>query len=274
MKRKSTSLILFLFGFALVFMVGCATENGTSPTFSGPTSDDYDDLAEDLGATLASADDGVLDTRPMMDFDSNLNDIPAPPGDQPVCHDTTFQRNGITITIDLTFYDAAGIESEVYDSLTTVRMTREMTIEGTIEGFQRTATINHHSLLERDHIAPSDTVSIINGTATRMVSSTFMPRWRPLERHIEAEHHLSKNQILVGRDRELYPYPISGTIEGNSTITRSAERFNDHREATLEIGYTLTFDGTRYARMEMDNGFVYWIDLDTGESYRERPDEP
>jgi len=231
-------------------------------------------VAEDFAATLADPDEGTLDTRAEMDFMPRSRMVEPPEERAPVSRDTTFIRHGLTFTIDITFYDVNDIPSEEYDSLTTVRMTRLMTITGSHEGPMRQATLNHESFLERNHIAPEDEIHIINGNATSTVTSHFDAIWRNVTRDFQAQHSWTREDIQIHTDRELHPYPLSGTITGHTVITRTIVRNNRNVTETVEVGFTMTFDGTRYARMEMDDGTVFWIDLDTGIAYRERPGEP
>ncbi|MBC8478280.1 hypothetical protein H8D51_01925, partial [bacterium] len=231
-------------------------------------------VAEEFANVLADPDEGLLFL--WDDGDAGFTSTPVISKDntQPVVDDTTFEHNGLTITIDRTFYDEAGNPSEEYDSLTTVRLTRLRTVVGTIQRPRRTATIDHEGFIEVDGIAPDDTLRAINGEGHRNVESEFSSWWRPQHRTFIGEYTWSINDVLRMADREEYPYPLSGTIDATNHSIMTVETPNGSHTREVDIALTVSFDGSRYAEVTMDNGFVYWVDLETGQVYFDDPNGP
>jgi hypothetical protein len=268
MKRKT---ILLLAALGLLNLFACTQDD--SPTAALQISDDeYADAAEDFGATLAAGNEGFLTTILSESTGTeNLDGGPLARKGAPVVQDTTWEHNGLTFTVDRTFYDAEGNPSEVYDSLTTVRTTRHLTITGTIVRPHRTATIDHDGFIDRTGIAPDDTLSTINGFGEREVTSVFQPRWRPTIRHYHGFHEWTINGLKVARDREIYPWPLEGTIAGHTVSQYEIEHPNNIHTRTVDITFTVTFDGTQYAHVEIENGPEYWVDLSDGTVYFDPP---
>ncbi|MBD3166280.1 hypothetical protein GF324_06760 [bacterium] len=266
-------LLLLALAAMLAFVVACDEDTtGNDTEFAEPTTDDMDDTAEDFAATLADPETGII-TYWESEGLSDGGFASMKEGTVPQVADTSFERGGITITIDRTFYDIEDNPSEVYDSSSTVRMTRLLTMEGERTGARRSATIDHESFIDVTGMASDDTVRTINGNGSREVSSTFQARWRPVQRTFEAVHTWQEHDIERHVDRRANPYPLSGSITGATDIVRSAERGNRTRTVEVNVEFTVTFDGSRYAMVEIVDGPTYWVDLDTGLAYRERPDE-
>ncbi len=273
MNRKFAFILLTILITGLI-IVGCSSEDDpVSPDEYTVENDDYFDVAEDMAATLASPDEGMLGL--WRDMDNFTNPPMGQNGKsfEKDVMDTTFVRGPFTVTIDLTFYDADGNPSEMYDSLTTVRMTAEHQMEGTLQGLRRSMTIEHESSDELDGIAPDDTICTLNSQAVRRVSGSFMPLWRLQERDWSASHHINVEDLSWHDNEVDYPYPLEGVIDAETNFEREVTGFGAIRTYQVTVASTTTFDGTRYAMIEIDNGPTFWIDLDTGEAYRERPDD-
>ncbi|MBZ0265047.1 hypothetical protein K8I28_10295 [bacterium] len=263
---------LVVLGFLFLGLSGCSEEDKAPVSQSEELSTDELEIAvEDFGDLVADPVEGIL-SHWMDDVDSPgvlQNDLK---NDHDIA-DTVIVRDNLTISIDLTFFDSEGTESEIYDPLSTVRMTKNVTIEGARENPQRTTTINGSNFHDISGIAPEDTLRTINSNGTRAVESTFEGRLREVTVTFAGEHDWTASDVLVSRDRETSPYPLSGTIDATDTIYRRVELPNGTRTLEFETNFTVTFDGSQYAEIyvvEFDRTF--WIDLENGDVYRIRPE--
>ena len=161
------------------------------------------------------------------------------------------------------FFDAAGVEQPVYDELTTesiyltmemdreivrdgwsasVSRTREMTVSG-LEGIETTRTVNGNGSEEITRSRHSDE----NGFRTREITGT-----RTFEDVVHAVPYADN------------PWPLSGTITRNMTVTVTTEQGT--RTHTREV--VITFNGTQYPEMTV-NGEPFEVNL--GAQDGERP---
>ncbi|MBS1262096.1 MAG: hypothetical protein MAG453_01435 [Calditrichaeota bacterium] len=257
---------------AIALAAGCGGDGSDSISApdreqtAEPTAGDYDLLAEDLGYAIADPEDGMINSW-----------APRPaPGDDPQprtddwwqrfesLHDTTFTHGSLTTTIDVTFFDAEGTPSEQYDAETTVRMARNLAMSGERESPHRQMTLTHRSQLHMDGISPADTVHVINETGLRNERGRMRMRDERKMHSWNAEHEWNTVDVRIHVDHEQHPYPLSGDVRHHTTMVKTVTDGRFTRTVEFEIGSTLTFNGTRYARVTLDNGRTYWIDLETG----------
>lgn len=279
MKTIREAGVLLLGGLLALSLLlgGCSGDDATGVNDEEytPTAEDIDDSAQDFAVALADPEEGMLALwLGMGDIGFDGETAPMKPAGPVAVADTSFQRGPFTITIDRTFYDADGNPSEEYDSSSTVRMTRVLTLVGTRETFRRTASVDHWDSLAVDGIAPGDTIRTRSGEGRRTVSATFQARWRPVDRTFNAEHEWTVNDMQVNVDRVTYPFPLDGSIDVHTTMERVITSPMRTVTVEVEVQFTVSFDGTRYAEVVVVDGPTYWIDLVTGEIYRERPDQP
>jgi len=247
MNRKFSFALLTLLLAAIMF-TGCSSDDDPAgPDDYTTTDDDYFDVAEDMAATLASPDEGMLFLWRDMNNFTNPPQIDNSKDHEKAVMDTTFVRGPF-------------------------RMTANHQMEGTIQGIRREMTIEHQSNDELDGIAPGDTICTLNSQAVRRVSGSFLPLWREQQREWSASHHLDVENLSWHDNEEEYPYPLEGIIDAETNFEREYSGFGATQTVQITVASTTTFDGTRYALIEIENGPTFWIDLDTGEAYRERPD--
>lgn len=267
--RKYTWLLLT--GFLAMGVISCADKNPAGSTDETEiTEDQYSDVVEDFAYALTDSDEGII---ALNDYsgDGLENATVNTKGGYPEVADTTFEHNGLVITLDRTFYDVEGNESEVYDPETSVRMTRYRSVTGTITRPRRTAIIDQEGLRDVVGITPEDEVRTINGEGHRDVESEFTSYLRPVTRTFVGEHNWTITDLERHIDQETNPWPLSGTIVDENHSVMTIERSNETITREVDITLTVSFDGTQYAQVVTDNGLTYWVDLETGEVYYEHP---
>ncbi len=278
--RHTLSLAVLLAAFMLV--VGCSDDSSvaTNPDTqqATPTDDDYQILAEDIAYAITNPEDGMLVLwRPVPPMEGE-----GPGGGEPQAdhfrdfsnlHDTTFTHRGFTTTIDVTFFDVDDNQFQLYDPETSVRLLRYLTMNGEHSDDFREVVVDLQSMLTMDNILEIDTVHVINEEATRSEIGEMQGRHEDHIRTWDAFHEWVTTDLNVHVDHETYPYPLSGQVYNYTIMERT--RIDGHATHTeiIEVGSTITFDGTNMALVEMDNGDTFYINLDDGGHHR-RPPRP
>ncbi|MFC2150360.1 hypothetical protein ACFLQV_02535 [Calditrichota bacterium] len=261
--------LILLTAFIMIF-TGCSPS--TNPSGQVATTDQQTDVSEDFGATISADDEGILAL--WMETDYLFN----PPSSASTAADgdsskTRFRRemDGLTIDFELTFYDANDNPSPTYDSLTTVRAVRDITIDGTLESLHRTATIHHVDHTEISGIAPHDSIHVLNGSSQREVESTFKAAFRKVQRTFKGEHDMQVTNFTWHRDYDAHPYPFDGIIDARTIMYLNQSGGQGEGTFELALDFSIGFDGTQYAEMRIDDGESFWIDLETGECHTRHP---
>jgi len=271
MKNKlfSRVLVSLLVLGALISFGGCdqILENlGLTEIF--PTYDEQVDTAEDLALLLADIQEGMLEIW--------VNDLPAPaPLPAPsglnrilsVCRDTAFVIGDLTYLFDRTFSTKDSIAHEEYDSTRSVWVDRRIVIKGDREYSTRKVNIDHVGVVVVDSIAPKYTEQSYGGWGHREVKSSFKSKYRSVWRNYNAQHQWAYQKIPFHRDRASSPYPISGKLDIHTVV----HRISGTKTTDLLVTSVITFDGTRYAKMLVQNELEYWIDMENGISYDKQP---
>ncbi|HEX05307.1 MAG TPA: hypothetical protein ENH10_09180 [Bacteroidetes bacterium] len=273
MKSRGILSILVIM-MALALVAGCSdTSSPAGSDFSNniPDDDDYAMIAEDIAYAITDPVDGLI----AMWAPNPPQDFPGDPGDPQIDHrdfsqlrDTTFTHRGFTTTIDVTFFDAEDNTYEVYDPETSVRMSRELTMEGGHYNDFRQVEVELYSFLTMDNILATDTVHVINDTGSRSEIGEMQGRWRDHFQTWDALHDWESTDINIHVDHENHPYPLSGSVYHHTLLEKTMTNGHTTRTFTLEVGSTTTFDGTNWALVVMDNGDQFMINLDNGRSHR------
>ena len=261
---------------AMLFWVsGCNDENGRT-NMTGPgnqaTDEEMEAVAEDYGAALAGEGEGMLG---MWAEDGGSGPFSGGDreGDRALDDTLIFVHNGFQVVLIRNFFDADGNWSVIYDPLTSVRMERMLTIEGsrTNQSGRRTVTLWHSDQMMIWGIAPTDEVFTLEGSGERNVESEFASRFHQNERTVTAEYDWVVDDLVIHHDRSSNPFPLEGTIAVDVMVTRTHQNPGRDFEATWSTSFVVHFNGTRYAELVFANGAHFWIDLTNGWCHRERP---
>jgi len=279
MKISRYTLPLAVLLAGLMLIVGCSDDSNvaTNPEQATPTDDDYQIIAEDLAYAITNPDDGMLVMwQPVPPMEGE-----GPGGEPQVDHfrdfsnlrDTTFTHHDFTTTIDVTFFDADDNQFEIYDPETSVRLLRDLTMSGEHSDDFREVVVDLQSTLHMDNILEIDSIHVINEEATRSEIGEMQGRHEDHVRTWDALHEWVTTDLNVHVDHETYPYPLSGQAYIYTVMERTMINGHSTHTEIIEVGSTITFDGTNMALVEMDNGDAFYINLDDGGNHR-RPPRP
>lgn len=159
-------------------------------------------------------------------------------------------------TREVTFYDADGVEQDHYDALTTALVHILHEIMGTVTREDWTASIHRLRDFEISGLEGTETHRTWNGVGSEEVS-----RERVLEdgtRSYEASGSFTYEDVVVPIPGSRPPYPVSGTITREMTVTVTGP----NGERTRSVTIVITFDGDSTATA-LINGEETEIDLST-----------
>jgi hypothetical protein len=161
------------------------------------------------------------------------------------------------------FFDAAGVEQDAYDELTTasIYMTMEMNREIERDGWS--ASVVRTREMTVTGLEGVETTRTMNGTGFEAITRS---------RHSDSEG-LREREMTGSRTMEDVvhavpfadnPYPLSGTITRDMTVTVTTQQGTQTHTRHVVI----TFNGTQYPEMTV-NGEPFEVDLAARE--RDRP---
>ncbi len=268
MERLRHPLVAVLLAASLA-SAGCSSSDNPAASEDQLTSDDVTVITEDFTSTLAGGDEGLVTDWTDLQLPGSASTVSGI-GGVPAVQDTGQQNRGsLTVTRVRVFYDADGNAYDRYDPETTVAMDRMLSIEGTRTNMRgtRTATLLHTDSTRITGIAPTDTVRTLNGQGSREVSSSFTSMDSSRTRSFEGNYTWTVSDLRIERGN---PYPLSGEVAVTAYRHRLASSSDNQREVTVELSFTITFDGTNIAVMTLSDGTVYTIDLDEARLHTNR----
>lgn len=228
-KTRTTTLALM----TVLALVACNDA-------TAPESDQF----IDADVALVAADAAIRDLQSMSDLFGGLFSQPAP-----------MSVDSLTRTRVITFYDAEGNVQNAHDPVTTASIHVVIDVSGEVIRDNWTATIERHRDMTVSGLEGDETTRIWNGSGNGNVQGT----------HTDSlgtrSYNMASTSVIVdvvrGVPREENPYPLSGTISRNITVTVINGPDGDvTRERTVRI----TFNGTQYATLTV-NGETFEVDL-------------
>jgi len=155
-----------------------------------------------------------------------------------------------------TFYDEAGAPQDAYDEVTTasIHIVMEMTRE--LERPNWTASVMRAREMTVTGLLGDETTRTVNGSGSEAVTRSRHADTGGL-RTYEMTGMRTMENVVHAVPAETNPYPLSGTITRNMTVTVTTEA-NGTVTRTKEV--IITFNGTQYPEMLVD-GEVFAVDL-------------
>ncbi len=206
--------------------------------------------AEDLAlneAVAAVAADGAIEDIQQMFFA-----LPAEPA-LGASYDAAAPPRNFSRTV--TFYDVGGIVMDAYNAETTASINIVIEMSGEVARDGWTASVSRSRDLTVSGLEGAETSRTWNGTGSGTVSGS-----RHIDEHGDRSYEMSSSvaidAVVRGLPREANPWPLSGTITRNITITITTADGVVTRERTA----VLTFNGTQFVILVV-NGEEYEVDL-------------
>ena len=222
---------------------------------SGPSAED---LALNEAVAVVAADAAIEDVKQMFFA------LPAEPA-LGASYDAAAPPRNFSRTV--TFYDVGGTVMDAYNAETTASINIVIEMSGEVARDGWTATVARSRDLTVSGLEGAETSRTWNGTGSGTVSGS-----RHIDQHGDRSYEMSSSvaidAVVRGLPREANPWPLSGTITRNITVTITTADGVVTRERTA----VLTFNGTQFAIL-LVNGEEYEVDLgalETDRAYRKR----
>jgi hypothetical protein len=165
-------------------------------------------------------------------------------------------RAGLERDRTVTFYDESDDEQEAFDPLLTASIHVVTVIEGGIDRDAFSARVNRARDMWVTGLAGEETTRTWNGSGSSEVSRTRVSDDIGT-RTYEMDADAIVEEVVRSVDREAQPWPLSGSITRDVTVTIVNGPNGDE---TRERRTVITFDGTQFAILTVD-GEEFEVDL-------------
>ena len=246
MKALNVLTIIVILSLSLF---GCNSDSDSPNDLADLTPEEQ---AEIVAAALAADTGGIgKDIENLADPSSNT---------------VTSKAVSLTISATMDFYDADDNPQDYYDPETTDRVDYEGIIAGELTSqnrfFQELIIDNHTNLMATELLSRT---AIIDGSHSNHSSYSRVPQdGTGAEIHYSLNCDLSAINVAVDMDAA-DTFPESGTIEG--TVEGSYSRVTDFSSESRELyfHFTAQYLGDNTARIELNNGNIFIVQLETGD---------
>ena len=255
--KPMKSIMILIFGLMLM---ACGGGSG-SDTEPGQTTADLSSQEQaELVATALSAQQGGVEDDIARVSQAATGTLPQ----HAQMRDASF---GFTVSVNIDFYDAQDNPQQAYDSQTTDRIDYQSLIQGQITngtGFFRELSIDNQSdFTVRDILSG---LVWINGSHTNHSSYRRIQPITQADVHFQLDSELTLTDVTVDLQAS-DTFPESGTIEG--TLSGSCERVAPNWQQTTQFNFhfVATYLGDNTAEVELGDGTIFTVRLDTGAVY-------
>ncbi|MBI5895195.1 MAG: hypothetical protein HZB24_04005 [Desulfobacterales bacterium] len=247
MKAFKGFLVVLLSGW---IMIACGG-GGSSESEQSTGELSSQEQAEIVAAALSADQGGV---------GKDIENI-ARPADMQAQAVASFE---LTVSADMTFYDAGNQPQAGYDPETTDAIEYQSVIQGQFSSnicyFQEYVIDNRSSFMATDLLSGT---ALIEGSHSNHSSYVRSAAFNDVEVHFNLESDLTVVGLIVDLDA-FDAIPEAGTIEG--TISGSYERSSSYNHITEEFyfHFTATYMGDNTAEIELSNGAFFSVHLGSG----------
>ncbi len=265
MKRHMVSGLMIAAGMLAALTTGCgkdAAPTAAAPPRSELTSQAAKDIATQFGSTL-SRQGGLglnqVGQSTLLAMARGQGAAAAHPGQNVVQDEAEF-----TWSLSVTFFNEAGEEQLTFDPATTARMSVLARARGHVTTAERQASVGVRRSLDVDGLLPAETEIEIDGSSADSADCSFKAQDGTVERRYSILAAGALTDVRQLKDESVNPYPLSGTASWN--VVADAFEHNDQGEATAhyEAKVKVTFNGTRFPTVEVEESYRYKLDLETG----------
>jgi hypothetical protein len=252
MKRLSILIVLMITAL-LVF--GCTSESSDESSTESVKLDQQDQvqlvanaltsgsggIGDDLDTVTQAADGNVERRAALKNLSASLN-----------------------MSVEIDFYDAEDNMQAGYDPDTTDRIDYESLISGEIsnsDGYFRELSVDNRSDFSVTDILSR--TATVNGTHTNYSSYIRNQSLPPAEVTFEMDGELILTDVTVDLDAT-DSFPESGTLEGtfSGLLEKIGVGWSDIKQ--FDFHFVCTYIGDNTAEVELDDGTIWTIHLDTG----------
>ena len=240
----------------IVFLSACGSD------LNGPLTDEEVLLLNEDVAQVAA--DGTADDIALMTVEADQTMRPGF-GNSSECIRGVLARircaerrfGDLTITREVSFFDADGIAQEQYDPSLTETINFVASIEGSRTRGPMTLVISRERNMTVSGLSGDETERIWNGVGSSAIQ--FEAAGEDGNRSFDLQGNVTFTDVVIAEPRE-GTWPLSGTI----TREMTAEMLHGEETRTVERTITIEFNGTQFVTVTV-NGATFTMDLTTHE---------
>ena len=160
-------------------------------------------------------------------------------------------------TRSLTFFDAAGVEQDAYDPITTATIHAQIEVSGEVERPGWSASVERVRDMTITGLEGEETTRTFNGTGEEAINRVRHAGDAP-ETTFDMVGAFTKTDVVVPVPGSDSRWPLSGTVHRTMTVTITGHPV--HGDVTRTVDVTITFDGDATATAVID-GESFEVDL-------------
>lgn len=154
------------------------------------------------------------------------------------------------------FFDASGAEMDAFDPLLTESVLTTASVVGELSRPRWSASLDRERRTTVSGLAGEESERTWNGSAEDRIQRTRFSDERG-DRSYSSTSQRTIDDVVVGLPRSEFPWPLSGTITHELTVTVVD---GPNGDVTRERTVVVTFDGTRSVTVTV-NGETFEVDL-------------
>jgi hypothetical protein len=258
-RRTITGLLVSL-GLAAM-AAGCGKSSSPSApraTTTPPTAQASRDIAQHFATTLSRG--GVPIDRIGR---ATLADL-ATPAARGLQRATLQDEIEFSWSLVVTFFDAENREQPTYIEGATEHAAVRAKARGRVSTAEYQATLAIDRALDVHGLLPATTEIEVDGTARDDATAAYEEADGSASRSYDLHGAGTLEDVRQSKDSEAHPYPLSGIARWNVVADASERDAKGTREAHYEARVKVTFNGTRYPTIEVEETWRYRMDLETG----------
>ena len=165
-------------------------------------------------------------------------------------------------TFDVRWYDASGGEQFWYDSSSTARVVTDQTARGSYAGEGFTATMGHSGHVDLSGLLASQPEILVSATRRDTLDASYVGTNAQAQLSLKCTG--SFDQVRRSKPLEENPYPSSGRAGWAVNAHRAVQSNEGSRAENFTTSVLVTYNGTRYVPLVVNNQWHYTLDLETG----------
>jgi len=255
MKALIKSLTLIAVSSLFLFY-GCE-KNPTDPEEITKLTDT--EQMEIIAAEVSENDGGIMADIQMASTTASEN-----PGGlaKTTGFDTTFTNNWVTFSVNLSFYNASGVEQERFVQNSTDKLVYKSAVTGKydpISGLQE-IDLSRSTNLDLTGITTGRITS--NGTSVNSSAYSFSGIRINLEATSQSTFTITN--LMVDSNSPTY-LPLSGRLEAQVKGTYNKETLRHNKDVEYNINFTIEFNGGNEVKVTLASGTSFTLNIVTGE---------
>lgn len=174
-------------------------------------------------------------------------------------------EGGFSWSLSIAFFDVDGNQQTGYIHGVTTRLTADARARGHLTTAEHQASIGVRRFLDVRGLLPSETELHVDGVANDTANAAYEALDGSASRRYDLLAAGSLEDLRQLKDASQNPYPLSGVLLWQVVANAFEETAEGTKEAHYDAKVKVTFNGTRYPTIEVEESWRYRMDLETGE---------